>query len=104
MTEPTRPAKYPTRSVEDFKAAAAEWSIGKWDHHDCGGCGYMCKYVFARDGGTVWFDPGCDCTWVGWQERSWQEVADHYNRQYTPAVLDRMAKFWHFPEGEVTDV
>lgn len=67
---------------EQVKAAMIAANITHVDHHDCGGCGYMTRYL--REGDALLFDSGCYCGMRGvenLQSREWQSAADWINMQ-----------------------
>lgn len=64
---------------EQVKEAAKKAGIGWVDHHDCGGCGVMVGYRI--DGDQLYFRSGCGCSWSPDRPCSWDEAADHINRQ-----------------------
>lgn len=83
------------RTAEEFALAAAARQIARWDTHTCVICGYRCGYVFAD--GVVGYDPGCYCVGGGSsRERTWDDVADHYNMQGNPDIIARYDAFWGF--------
>ena len=82
------------KTGEELKRQAEVRNITRWDHHDCGLCGYMTAYHF-RDG-EVYFDPGCYCANGGMSPRSWDDVAEFYNMQTHPETQARFAAFWGF--------
>lgn len=85
-----------TRTVEEFKQAAKKHGITKWPMHDCSICGYHCGFLIAGD--EVNYDSGCDCITFGpvINLSSWEDLADHYNRQKNEHVIGEMNLFWGF--------
>lgn len=79
-------------TADQLKDAMIEKGIFVVDHHPCGLCGYMTKYV--RSGNRIWFDRGCDCMGNGqnFETRSWQDAANWINMQSNPAVQQRLAR------------
>lgn len=87
------------RSAAEFRAAAMEHGIMSWPIHNCTFCHYECGYQFTGD--RVFYDSGCDCTRSQQViEQSWEDVANHYNRQDHPRVIAEMDAFWHFGGSE----
>jgi len=86
------------KTGEDFKKAAKEKNIERWDIHNCGFCNYPCGYVIQRE--KVYYDSGCNCTYTdGWQERTWEDIADQYNRNAgSPDVEERKKEYPAFAE------
>ena len=85
--------------AEDFKKAAKERNISFWLIHNCSLCGYPCGYHF-RDN-EVYYDSGCDCTDSStWSDRTWDDVADHYNMQKNEKYIKEMDQFWGFTKGD----
>lgn len=75
---------------EAMKAA----NITHVDHHDCGGCGYMTRYL--REGDALLFDSGCYCGSRGvenLQSREWQSAADWINMQNDEWKATLMERF-----------
>ncbi len=87
------------KTGDDFRKAAEEKNISKWNIHDCSICGYLCGFVFSGDHQHVAYDSGCDCTGrEHYQHRIWESVAQHYNLQSHPEVIKEMNKFWGFKD------
>lgn len=96
------------RPIEDFQRAAIEHHITRWIVRSCSICGYPTGYLLGEG---VLFDSGCDCSSYGPSDpspRSWEDVADHYNRnqpennpQITAAWLAEVDAFWHFSVEQV---
>ena len=60
------------------------------EHHDCAGCGYMTNYTVFD--GTLYFDPGCNCTnGAGLRRTTFDEAADWINMQTRFEVAQRLA-------------
>lgn len=72
---------------EEIRKAVEERRIAWMPHHDCAICGVMVGYVF--EAGTVSFESSCDCSRSPLQPRSYDDVAEHFNRQ-TPEVRAQM--------------
>jgi hypothetical protein len=71
---------------EQVKQAMIAAKIRKVDHHDCGVCGYMTRYL--RDGEDLYFDAGCYCTYGSEPApRSWDSAAEWINMQSQPDAL-----------------
>jgi hypothetical protein len=86
------------RSPEEFKKAALEKDLYQWSIHDCSLCGYDCGFIFDREG-NVSYDSGCYCSRQPVRPSSWEEVADHYNRNAgSPDKEERAAKNPRFRE------
>ncbi len=85
------------RSGEEFKKAAIKKGITHWDCHECGLCGYMCRWIFGENHEIVVFDHGCDCTrrYIH-STRTWDDVANNYNIQTSDEIIATMDKYWGF--------
>lgn len=61
------------------------------DHHPCGFCGYMTRFV--RVGNVLFFDIGCHCTYRGetLEPRPFDDVANWINMQSEPEIRTRLA-------------
>lgn len=86
------------RTAQDFEKQAKVKAISKWIIHHCSFCNYPCGYLFMND--TVQYDNGCRCLKNYPKPRNWQDVADHYNRQTHPQVIEQMNQFWGFEVSE----
>lgn len=83
------------RTAQEFQDAAEARGITRWTLHRCSFCDGPVSYYFRPHG--VGFDAGCDCSsGSGWTDRSWQDVADHYNLQNHPDVIAEYDDFWGF--------
>lgn len=74
--------------VRDAMIAA---NITEVDHHDCGGCGYMTKYL--RHGENLFFDRGCWCSSYGVagpEPRDWSSAAEWIDMQTKPEWRDKL--------------
>lgn len=90
------------KTADDFKQAVEDRGITKWPVHDCSICGYPCGYIFQE--GLVGYDSGCDCVnYTNIQLRSYEDVAEFYNRQTHPDYVAIMNKFWFPTEETVLD-
>lgn len=70
-------------TAEEVKDACAKAGITRIDHHDCGGCHYMCNYQIID--GKLYFDPGCDCPRYGRasiEPRGWDDASNWINMQH----------------------
>jgi hypothetical protein len=77
---------------EQVREAAIKAGITRVDHHDCGGCGYMCTYRIV--GGQIYFDPGCDCSRFGpspMEPVEWESAARWINMQSQPKIRAEIA-------------
>lgn len=66
-------------TAEQVRNSVKAKKINWVDHHDCGICGIMVGYTI--DGDDIRFRSGCGCSWSPDRPVSWQEAADHINRQ-----------------------
>jgi hypothetical protein len=76
---------------EEVLAAMKAANITEVEHHDCGGCGYMTKYL--RDGDSLFFDPGCWCSRYGAaypEPREWSNASDWINMQTREDVRNKL--------------
>ena len=86
---------------EDFQCAARERDITWWSIRGCSFCGVPIGYVFER--GAVAFSSGCGCNSLdGLEERSWDDVAAHYNMQTHPDVIAQYNSFWGWADVVMT--
>lgn len=65
------------KKVDDFKKAARDQGVKRWNVHNCSICGYKCGYVINGD--NVYYDSGCDCVMGGLEPRDWEDIANSYN-------------------------
>lgn len=82
-----------TVTAMQVRDAAVKAGISKIDHHECGGCKYMTRYLISDD--LLFFDPGCDCSRYGRSDprpAQWQEAADWINMQTKDEHRDRLLK------------
>jgi len=78
-------------TAEEVKKAVQDKDIKTIDHHNCGLCHIMTKYIIEGD--KIFFDPSCDCcSSRGMEERSWQEAADFINMQSNLEIKNKLAK------------
>lgn len=83
------------KTAAEFKKAAAERNITRWNIRDCSICGVPVGFNIWGD--YVEFDSSCDCTSSYGRPTDWQEIADTYNRNAgAPNVAERMAKYPEF--------
>lgn len=90
--------RYRKKTAEDFRQQAIRLNLGYWEHHTCAVCGCPVGYYFFRwPGYEVVFDSGCGCSRrENIHPSSWEEVADHYNMQKNPEVIEEMDRFWRW--------
>lgn len=78
-------------TADEVKGAMIAANIENVDHHDCGICGFMCRFI--RTGDALYFDPGCHCTGGSPLElRPWQDAADWINMQSDPEWRAKIAE------------
>lgn len=79
---------------QEIEAAVKDRDIAFWPLRDCSICGCKIGYHFARGG--VFFDSSCGCSTYdgGWDPRSYDEIADHINRQPNQSYVDKVLDFW----------
>jgi hypothetical protein len=83
------------KTPSEFEAQAAKVGMRTWILLDCPMCEYPCGFLF--EDGNVFYDSGCSCTGRDTtRETSWNEVAEHYNRQCLE-VQREYDQFWSFP-------
>ncbi len=88
------------KTGKDFKQAALKLKLKKWEVHRCTLCNYPCGYIFSPDYEHVSYDSGCNC--VGYEnlnDRSWDDVANQYNRITSRDYLNDMNELWGFEEA-----
>lgn len=88
------------RTGEEFKKQAAAIGLEMWLVRPCSICGSWVGFVFRQ--GEVCWDGSCSCsTPLGLQPRTWDDVAECYNRQSVDSeLIKRMDLFWHFEPVE----
>ncbi len=86
------------KTGEDLKNQVEVTGLENWPIHRCQFCNYAYKYIF-RDG-RVFFDSGCGCVPGPSEinEVEWNDVAEYYNTQISPGVIERFKLFWGFKE------
>jgi hypothetical protein len=90
----------PDRTPAEFAAAAQDREITWWPIRDCSLCGTPIGYECS--GYRVAFVSSCGCSsFNGWNSRSWDDLAQHYNMQTNDSVIARYAEFWGFEEASV---
>lgn len=90
------------KTGEDFKSQAKLKNITEWHIRNCSICNYPLGYYFHEDG-RVFYDNGCDCGFgKSMNIRSWDNVAEHYNMQDYPSVIEKMNNFWGFTSEKTT--
>lgn len=66
-------------TAEQVQESVAKNGITRIAHHDCALCRTMVYYTVHE--GRLFFNPACGCSWSPSEPRSWQDAADHINRQ-----------------------
>lgn len=66
-------------TAEQVKEAVQKAGLTFVPHHDCPLCGHYVGYVINGD--AISFQSGCGCSWSPARPTSWQDAADHINRQ-----------------------
>ena len=91
------------KTTEELKTQAREKGITRWKIHNCSMCGYPCGYIINGD--IVQYDSGCNCVQGELQERSWEDLAETYNRnqpennpQIKQEYLDEVNEVWQFEQ------
>lgn len=76
---------------EQVKQAMIAASIESVDHHKCGFCGFMTRFIRVDD--RLFFDAGCYCTRRShsFEPRSFDDAAYWINMQSSPDVRERLA-------------
>lgn len=83
------------KTPEEFELQANNKGIIKWQIRECSICNYPLSYYFSN--GQVTFDSGCDCTRLNnIRQSSWNDVADFFNMQEHPSLVEKMNQFWGF--------
>jgi len=103
------------KSWEDFYHAARDNNLLEQPMGDCSICGYMLAFQFHPDyltdeeaeaEGTVsvCFDAGCHC--VGgpstYRDSSWEDVANHYNRQTSETYINTLNSHYSFNKEDLS--
>ena len=95
------------KTAQELKEQAQKIGLRFWLINICSMCGYRCGYVI--DGDNVGYDSGCDCGFghEPLQLRSWEELAEQYNRnqpENNPKIskeyLDKTEAVWKFNTKE----
>lgn len=94
------------KTPEELKNQVKLKGINKWTVHNCSMCGYPCGYVFR--GEDVFYDPGCDCVFGEEKQRSWENLAEEFNRNQPennpdfagkhPEAYSEYYKVWDFTQ------
>lgn len=90
------------KTIDDFKEAFKAMGAIRfhWPVSSCHVCHQPLHFVFTAGENFPVFDDHCDCR--SFRERvkrrSWQDVADHYNKQTDPAIVAHMNKCWGFKD------
>lgn len=88
------------RTAEEFRRQAITKGISRWVVRNCSFCRYPCGYLFLIGDAhsEVGYDSGCKCSTYPspLQERTWDDVAEHYNIQSSRDVLKEYDEFWGF--------
>lgn len=88
-----------TKTATDFARAAAEHGITWWPIRTCSICNVPVGFVIEH--GHVAWRSACGCSsFGGWSPRTWDDIADHYNRQTAPEVVAGYATFWRFDTAQ----
>ena len=74
---------------DEVEAAMKAAGIARVEHHACSLCGYMTSYVI--EGGRLYFDSGCNCSWGGWRPAQFDEAADWINMQDRDDIRAKLA-------------
>jgi hypothetical protein len=83
----------------DFQQAAKDRNISRWCIHNCSMCDYPCGYIFCENHNLVAYDNGCDCTKRYFHRpTTWDHVAEQYNKQTHPEVINEMNEYWGFKD------
>ena len=90
------------KTAEQFREQAIKLGLHYWEHHTCAICGEpVGYYFFAYPNYEVVFDSGCGCTFgSNPHPSSWEDVAEFYNMQTNPDIINIMDKFWQWEETE----
>lgn len=77
-------------TIEQIREAVVNHKIRAWRLRKCSMCRVPLSYYFDDDG-KIFYDSSCDCTNFRepLQPRSWEELADTFNRQM-PSVREQM--------------
>lgn len=96
------------KTSEELKEQAKKIGLKKWKVHECSMCGYPCGYIIESE--RISYDPGCYCSGGYVEERTWQDLADQYNRnqpernkQINQSYLDETESVWKFGEEALQD-
>ena len=85
------------RTGEEFKQAHKKSGIRRWSLRSCSICDYPLGFMFNEDG-QVFFDPGCGCTDYQYhpEPRTWEDIAEVYNRITDEKRKAELDKLWGF--------
>ncbi len=89
---------YPPPTPEDFKQQAKLKDITFWPIRHCLICDYTLAYHLSEH--NIFFDTACFCVkGLNIEQGSWDMVAERYNIQDHPSIINEMNKFWGFPNN-----
>lgn len=83
------------KTADDFRQAAQQRNIERWDTRICGICGEPVGYVFID--GHVYFDSCCGCSsyYTEPQRRTWDDVAELYQMNtHNLKWIEATNQFW----------
>lgn len=86
------------RTAEEFKEQAKKLQLRQWNIRNCSICHAPLRFLFSMDYKHVGFDPNCNCVIYPYltEERSWEDIARHYNMQTNENVIKTMNEFWRW--------
>lgn len=78
---------------DDFEFIAKVKKIKFWEIKKCTACRESTGFMIIR--GSVYHEP-CDCCNTDkCRKSSWGEIAEVFNTETTPKVLEEYQQFWH---------
>ena len=82
------------KTAEEFKEQARLHNITYWASHDCSICGVSVGTEIEN--GEASYRSACGCASSPNHSHGWSDVAERYNMQTNPDVIESMNKFWKF--------
>jgi hypothetical protein len=82
------------RTPEEFKRQAQKMDITYWPSHKCCICNMMVGTEI--NGGEPSYNSSCGCVTTENHSYGWEYVAERYNIQSSPIVIQKMDEFWGF--------
>ena len=78
----------------DFREAVRRHKLETFEVRHCSICGTPVKFLFKDN--HIFFDGSCSCAKGIPQERSWDELAEMYNRNIDNPLGNKIATYFKF--------